>query len=147
MTDDHVSRRRVLVAAGFAGALAGCTDLFDDDSSGNPEDASSSPTDTTTTSSTVIPPESPAVAPTETATPESNLSIETTGISLREDTVTVGDVIEVEITLENSGDVDGTRNVSLEIAGEEILEKQIEVPAGEDARHVLASPETPEPAR
>ncbi|PSP94727.1 hypothetical protein BRC91_04560 [Halobacteriales archaeon QS_4_62_28] len=77
----------------------------------------------------------------EVTTQQPEAAIEITDVSLREDTITVGEHIEVEISFSNTGDVDGTTTVSLEVDGEAVDTEQYEIPAGEERQRTLASSE------
>lgn len=121
----------MLAAVGIAGALAGC---------GSPSEEETTPTSSPATTTTASPTETGV--PTATSTPEPEAELEITSITLQPDTVTVGEPIEVEVVARNSGDADGTTDLSLGVDGEAVSEERVEVPAGEDIRVVLTSPET-----
>jgi PGF-pre-PGF domain-containing protein len=63
--------------------------------------------------------------------PSPSAFIEITDRRLLDDTVQEGVEAEVLVTLENSGQVDGSRTVELAVDGEVVDEAQIDVPAGE----------------
>jgi hypothetical protein len=125
---DDISRRRVLAVVGSAGALAGC---------GAPsEEGTSSPEATATPTSTET------RTPTATSTARPDADVEITSVSLQPDPVTVGDSIEVEVGARNTGGAAGTADLSLGLDDEEVTSERVEIPAGEEVRTVLTSPET-----
>ena len=134
MSDKRVSRRWVLAAAGVASALAGCTDGFGGDRESTPTAAETPP------SAADTPTHSPTRTATQTPTPEA--SPEVVDTDLRADTVPVGDPIEVEALVGNTGGAAGTADLLLSLGAETERREQVEVPAGEQERVVLTSSDT-----
>lgn len=132
MADDGVSRRWVLTTAGVAGALAGCAGVLDGDRDQTPTDATPPPSAT----------EAATEEPTRTGTPEPDSATEITDVALREDTVTVGDAIEVTVVVRNTGGADGTSELLLSVGDEDVRREQVAVPADEQVQTVVTSPDT-----
>lgn len=122
----------MLAAVGLSGALAGCSGVFGD---GPPDDSGeATPTPGEKATST------PTTEATATPSPEHEAAVEITDVSL-EEAITVGDPVEVGVSVGNTGGADGALDVSLGVDGEEVLTERIEVPAGDDVRRVLSGPE------
>lgn len=137
MSDDQlrqrIRRREFAIFSGvsLSTALAGCAGILDrgDTESNSETTDESEPTKVTSTGTREVTTQKPEAV------------IEITDVSLRGDTITVGEHIEVEISFSNTGDVDGTTTVSLEVDGEEVDTEQYEIPAGEEIQRTLAGSE------
>jgi glucose/arabinose dehydrogenase/type 1 glutamine amidotransferase len=74
---------------------------------------------------------------TDTPTPDPQADISITGTTIRDDAVSLGEPLEVEVVLGNAGDADGTVGLSLGIDGTTVAEDSVDVPAGEEVQHAF----------
>jgi len=71
-------------------------------------------------------------------TPEPEAAIEIIGVTLDTTDIEIGEDVGVEVTLENTGDADGTQTVELLVTEEVVEEVDVDVAAGESQTVTLA---------
>jgi len=121
MASDRLSRRRMLAAAGVAGALAGCTDLVGDGPSETTVPSDGTDTDSTDTDSTD--------AGTTTPDPAARL----TDLSIAPTPASQTDVVTVTLTAANDGSAAFDGELVIGDGESPLASEAVTIPAGETA--------------
>jgi len=150
MSDNSVSRRRLLLAVGFAGSLAGCSSVLDGDAERTADRTETTtsaasvasspavtPSDTRTDTPTQEPSDTAPRKPTDTTTREPQPDVDVTETTISETTLLAGETLEVVVTVANAGDAKGTADISVVLDGVDDTEASVDVPPGETVQRTF----------